>query len=63
MGFKLEQCCGKGYEIEGLVSHSNIYEAIIGKDIICTDSLPYSILDNFKECMVTLEAMQMKELY
>ena len=59
MGFKLEQCCGNGYEIEGLVSHSNIYEAIKGKDIICTDSLPSAILDNFKECMVTLEAMQM----
>ncbi len=59
MGFKLEQCCGKGYEIEGLVSHSNIYQAITGKDIICTDSLPSAILDNFKECMVTLEAMQM----
>ena len=59
MGFKLEQCCGNGYEIEGLVSHSNIYEAIIGKDIICTDSLPSAILDDFKECMVTLKAMQM----
>lgn len=59
MGFKLEQCCGKGYEIEGLVSHSNIYEAIIGKDIICTDSLPSAILDDFKECMVTLKAMRM----
>jgi len=59
MGFKLEQCCGNGYEIEGLVSHSNIYEAIKGKDIICTDSLPSAILNDFKECMVTLEAMQM----
>ena len=59
MGFNLEQCCGNGYEIEDLVSHSNIYEAIVGKDIICTDSLPSAILENFKECMVTLEAMQM----
>ncbi len=59
MGFKLEQCCGNGYEIEGLVSHSNIYDAIKEKDIICTDSLPSAILDKFKECMVTLEAMQM----
>ena len=59
MGFKLEQCCGNGYEIEGLVSYSNIYEAIIGKDIICTDSLPSTILDKFKDCMVTLKAMQM----
>lgn len=59
MGFKLEQCCGNGYEIEGLVSHSNIYEAIIGKDIVCTDSLPSAILDDFKECKVTLEIMKM----
>ena len=58
MGFKLEQCCGKGYEIEGLVTYSNIYEAIIGKDIVCTDSLPSAILNDFKECMVTLEAMK-----
>ena len=58
MGFKLEQCCGKGYEIDGLVSHSNIYEAIIEKDIVCTDSLPSAILSDFKECTVTLEAMK-----
>ena len=59
MGFKLEQCCGNGYGIEGLISHSNICEAIIGKDIICTDSLPSDILDKFKDCMITLKAMQM----
>ena len=59
MGFKLEQCCGNGYEIEGVVTHSNIYEAIRGKDIICTDSLPSAVLDDFRECKVTLEAMQM----
>lgn len=59
MGFKLEQCCGNGYEIEGIVSHSNISEAIIGKDIVCTDSLPSSVLDDFKECQVTLDVMKM----
>lgn len=59
MGFELEQCCGKGHEIEGLVSYNNIYEAIIGKDIVCTDALPAAVLDDFKECMVTLEAMKM----
>lgn len=58
MGLNLEQCCGKGYEIEGLVSYSNINEAILGKDIVCTDSLPTDILSDFKECMVTLEAMK-----
>ena len=29
MGFSLEQCCGKGYEIEGLVSHNNIYNCLL----------------------------------
>ena len=58
MGFKLEQCCGKGYEIEGLVSHGNIYDAIIGKDIVCTDSLPTPILGDFKDCRVTLDTMK-----
>ena len=58
MGLNLEQCCGKGYEIEGLVSYSNINDAILGKDIVCTDSLPTDILSDFKECMVTLEAMK-----
>ena len=58
MGLNLEQCCKKGYEIEGLVSYSNINDAILGKDIVCTDSLPTDILSDFKECMVTLEAMK-----
>ena len=58
MDFSLEQCCGNGYEIEGLVSYDNIYEAIVGKDIVCTDSLPAAILNDFKECMVTLDAMK-----
>lgn len=59
MGFSLEQCCGQGYEIEGLVTHHNIYEAVKGKDIVCTDSLPANILADFKECQVTIDAMDM----
>lgn len=59
MGFELEQCCGKGYEIDGIVSHNNIHEAIIGKDVVCTDSLPSKVLDDFKECQVTVEIMKM----
>jgi len=58
LGFSLEQCCGKGYEIEGLVSYHNIHEAAIGKDIICTDALPESVLADFKECQVTSDAMK-----
>lgn len=59
MNLRLEQCCGRGYEMDGVTSHNNISEAIIGKDIVCTDSLPSAILDDFKECQVTLDAMKM----
>lgn len=58
MGFALEQCCGHGYEMEGLVSYDNIDEAIIGKDIVCTDSLPTKALADFENCKVTAESMR-----
>ncbi len=58
-GFELEQCCGEGYEIEGLNVHHNIYEAVKGKDIVCTDSLPENALKDFRNCQVTLEAMKL----
>lgn len=59
MGFSLEQCCPKGYEIEDIPVHRNIKEAIIGKDIVCTDSLPASVLEEFRECQVTTEMMKL----
>lgn len=59
MGFDLEQCCPPGYEIEGLTIHHNILEAVKGKDIVCTDSLPAAVLDDFKDCQVTVEAMKL----
>lgn len=57
MGFELAQCCGKGYEIEGIETYDNINEAVKGRDIICTDSLPSDILADFKECRVTKSVM------
>lgn len=57
MGFSLEQCCGKGYEIEGVPNHYDILEAVKGKDIVCTDSLPSSALADFKNCQVTKAVM------
>lgn len=57
-GFELEQCCGKGYEIEGIVSHYDIEEAIVGKDIICTDSLPKTAIEDFRKCKITTKAME-----
>ncbi len=59
LGFSLEQCCGAGYEIEGVVSHHDIRQAIKGKDIICTDSLPSAVLNDFAACQVTKDVMDM----
>ncbi len=59
LGFELEQCCGKGYEIEGITAYDNISDAIIGKDIVCTDSLPADALADFKNCQVTTEIMKL----
>ncbi|MDE7176247.1 MAG: peptide transporter [Lachnospiraceae bacterium] len=59
MGFDLSQCCGAGYEIDGINTYHNIKEAVKGKDIICTDSLPAEVLGDFRECQVTREIMDM----
>ena len=59
MGFELEQCCGKGYEMEGGVAHHNIRDAIVGKDIVCTDSLSADVLADFRDCQVTKEMMEL----
>lgn len=58
MGFELEQCCPKGYEIGSIVSHNNIFDAVTGKDIVCTDSLPSAVLEDFKEIKITLDVMK-----
>lgn len=59
MGFELSQCCGAGYEMEGVKAHHDIKEAVKGKDIVCTDSLPADVLEDFKKCQVTEEVMKM----
>lgn len=59
MHFELSQCCGKGYEMEGLPTYHNIKEAVIGKDIICTDSLPSGILADFRSCQVDRAVMEL----
>lgn len=58
MGFELEQCCPVGYEIDNINFHTNIDEAVIGKDIICTDSIPNKAKEDFKEYQITLQQME-----
>lgn len=57
LGLSLEQCCGEGYEIEGLRVHHDIYQAVHGKDIICTDPVSAADLPAFRSCQVTKAAM------
>ena len=55
--FSLEQCCPEGYEMKGVKAYHGIDEAIIGKDIICTDSIPAEALEKFRDCQVTKSTM------
>lgn len=59
MGFELSQCCGIGYEMENVKVYHDIKTAINGKDIICTDSLSAEEVNDFKDCLVTKEVMDM----
>lgn len=59
MGFELSQCCGTGYEMDGVKVYHDIETAIKGKDIICTDSLSAKELIDFRDCQVTKEVMDM----
>ena len=59
LGLDLSQCCAAGYEMEGVPVYHNIMEAAKGKDIICTDSLPAEAVEDFRECQVTKEAMEL----
>lgn len=59
MGFELSQCCGVGYEMEGVQVYHDIQEAIADKDIVCTDSLSSDALKDFKTYQVTKKIMDM----
>lgn len=62
MNLKLSQCCPKGYEIDDLKVDYDIHSAIIGKDIVCTDSIPKDILGDFKNYHITKEIMEKANL-
>ena len=57
LGIDLEQCCAEGYELDGIRAWHDLREAVAGKDIVCTDSLPASALEAFKGLTVTKEIM------
>lgn len=57
--FELSQCCPAGYEMEGVQVFRDIKEAVKGKDIICTDSLPADIPGDFEYYQITKKIMDM----
>ena len=58
LGFHFTQCCPKGYEIDGASVCYNLGQAVVGKDIICTDSIPASAKDDFKGYQISLEHLK-----
>ncbi len=59
LGFTLEQCNPKDYMMEDVAWHSVLSEAVKGKDIICTDSIPQKALAEFKGIQVTKDIMEL----
>lgn len=59
MKLELSQCCGIGYEMDDVEIYHDIKTAIKGKDIICTDSITADELNDFIDCQVTKEVMDM----
>lgn len=58
MGFSFTQCCPKGYEIAGAKVCYELEQAVIGKDIIGTDSVSAAAKKDFANFQITLELLQ-----
>lgn len=58
LGFGFTQCCPKGYEIDGARVCYDLDQAVVGKDIICTDSIPSSAKEHFKGYQIKLEHLK-----
>lgn len=58
MGFSLEQCCPEKYRMDGVTWQESLEKAAVGKDIICTDSIPKESLTDFQNMQVDMRVMQ-----
>ena len=57
-GFSLCQCASEKYCIKGVENIPDIQSAILGKDIICTDSIPTELKADFRDYQITAQLMQ-----
>ena len=58
LGFSLSQCCPADYEMDGIEVYHDMETAVRGKDIICTDSLPASVLSDFQGFQITKAVLE-----
>jgi len=58
-GFSLSQCSPPKYHIPGVPCDYNLRDAIVGKDVICTDSIPSNMIDDFKDYQLTKDLMEL----
>ena len=58
-GFSMNQSSPSRYQVPGVSCNENLKEAIVGTDIICTDSIPSSMIDDFKDYQISKELMNM----
>lgn len=58
LGLDFAQACPKGYEMEGITVFHDLKEAVKGRDIICTDSLPKEALSDFADFQITDKIME-----
>ena len=58
MGFSLTQSCPIEYKMQDVDYVGNLKEAIVGKDIVCTDSFSSDKVKDFSEYQITLKLMK-----
>lgn len=57
LDFSLAQSSPVKYTIPGVTCNDNLKDAIAGKDIICTDSIPSDMINDFKDYQISKELM------
>ena len=59
MGFSITQSCPAKYKMSGVENIDNLADAVVGKDIICTDSIPGEFANDFNSFQITKDIMKM----
>lgn len=58
-GFSISQCCPEKYRIKDFPHIREIKEAVLGKDIVCTDSIPEDARCDFESYQITKSIMSL----